>query len=599
MTSPSPISPRSHHPLLFVEAEQFATYGGWVLDQQCMAQMGSPYLLAHGLGRPVADATTTMTVPTAGTFRVWVRTRDWVAPWGLPGAPGRFQVLVNGVPLAVTFGTDGADWAWQDGGVVELRDGETTVTLHDLTGFEGRCDALLFSADPAFVPPNHLDDLSRFRREALALPEQPRDGGAFDLVVVGGGIAGMCAAVTAARFGLRVALVHDRPVLGGNNSNEVCVNLAGETNLPPYPQLGNLVQEFDPAEVLLRGHDCLAPTKEDPRRARVATEERLTLLTGYRMVGVEVAGTTVNAVFAQDIVSGLQLRVEGHWVADCTGDGDVGYLAGADYDMTLTGHMGPTNLWRAVDTGAPAPFPPCPWALDLRDKPFPGRGEYSAQWAEPGLGSLGQWFWESGFDLDPIADQERIRDRNFLAMYGAWDALKNVDGRYPNHQLGWGGFLAGKRESRRLFGDVVVTRGDLFQPRNFPDACVPCTWHMDLHVPHRDYQRGFEGDEFISWCVQGPFPAPFWLPYRALYSRNVSNLFMAGRDISVTHEALGAVRVMRTCGMMGEVVGMAATLCHRQQTTPRGIYTDHLEALREMLRQGVPGAQETRCVAAG
>jgi len=172
-------------PLLFLEAEQFTTYGGWVLDQQSMDQMGSPYLLAHGLGRPVADAVTSLAMPTEGTYRVWVRTRDWVAPWGLPGAPGRFQVLVNGVPLAATFGTDGAEWAWQDGGMIELPTGQTTLALHDLTGFEGRCDAVLFSADLAMTPPNTPTALARFRRQTLALPETPAEGGAFDLAARG------------------------------------------------------------------------------------------------------------------------------------------------------------------------------------------------------------------------------------------------------------------------------------------------------------------------------------------------------------------------------------------------------------------------------
>jgi hypothetical protein len=576
-------------PLLFLEAEQFSTRGGWVLDQQFMDQMGSPYLLAHGLGRPVADAVTTMTVPADGAYRAWVRTRDWVAPWGLPGAPGRFQVLVNGAPLGATFGTEGTAWHWQDGGMVELPVGDVTVALHDLTGFEGRCDALLFSADPAFVPPHDPVELTAFRRQALGLPVEPEDGGAFDFVVAGGGIAGICAAVAAARYGLRVALLNDRPELGGNNSYEICVNMGGETHLDPFPRLGDLVRTFESSVRLLGGTSTSAPAAaEDPRPAMLATEPNLTLLAGWRVVAAETADNTITAVIAQSIISGRQLRIAGRWFADCTGDGDVGYLAGADFDITLTGHMGPTNVWRALDTGAPALFPPCPWAVDLHDKPFPGRGEWSAQWARPGLGSLGQWFWESGFDDDPITDAERTRDRNFLAMYGAWDALKNVDGQYPTHQLAWAAYLAGKRESRRLFGDVVVTRGDLHGARTFPDACVPCTWHMDLHVPHRDYQRGFEGDEFISWCVQGPFPAPFWLPYRALYSRNLSNLFMAGRDISVTHEALGAVRVMGTTGMMGEVVGMAAALCHRHGTTPRGVYAEHMEELLGLLRAGVP-----------
>jgi len=179
-------------PSLFLEAEQFADCGGWVVDQQFMDVMGSPFLLAHGLGRPVADAVTTVEISAGGRYRAWVRTRDWAAPWG-PGAPGRFQVLVNGAPLAATFGMEGVAWAWQDGGVVELPAGSATVTLRDLTGFEGRCDALLFSADLDFIPPNEPDDLADFRRAARGLPVEPEDGGHFDLVVAGGGIAGLSA----------------------------------------------------------------------------------------------------------------------------------------------------------------------------------------------------------------------------------------------------------------------------------------------------------------------------------------------------------------------------------------------------------------------
>jgi len=251
--------------------------------------------------------------------------------------------------------------------------------------------------------------------------------------------------------------------------------------------------------------------------------------------------------------------------------------------------MGPSNLWNVVDTGSPSPFPRCPWAFDLADRPFPGRAKYAAQWSEPGLGSLGAWFWESGFDLDPVADAEKIRDRNFLAMYGAWDALKNVDGAYPNHRLAWAAHIAGKRESRRLLGDVILTREDVESGRAFDDACFPCTWSIDLHTPHPSYSKGFEGREFISEATHDEYKKPYGAPYRCLYSRNIPNLFMAGRDISVTHEALGAVRVMRTGGMMGEVVGMAASICVRRGTNPRGVYGEHLGELKEMLVKGVPG----------
>jgi hypothetical protein len=177
---------------------------------------------------------------------------------------------------------------------------------------------------------------------------------------------------------------------------------------------------------------------------------------------------------------------------------------------------------------------------------------------------------------------------NFRAMYGAWDALKNVDQLYPNHRIGWAAFIAGKRESRRLLGDVVLTVDDFRSGRVFPDGAFPCSWHIDVHTPDTGFQKGHEGEEFISRATEGAgykYQGPYWAPYRCLYSRNVTNLFMAGRDISVTHEALGPVRVMRTCGMMGEIVGKAAWICVRHGTTPRGVYENHLALLKELMSQ--------------
>jgi hypothetical protein len=176
-------------------------------------------------------------------------------------------------------------------------------------------------------------------------------------------------------------------------------------------------------------------------------------------------------------------------------------------------------------------------------------------------------------------------------MYGAWDALKNVDKRYPNHKLNWSAHISGPRESRRIVGDVLLTGKDVSSGKTWPDACVPCTWTMDLHLPNKKYEKGFEGDAFIASAHHTRFKTPYWLPYRCLYSKNIANLFMAGRDVSVTHEALGTVRVMRTCGMMGEIVGMAASICTKRDTTPRGVYKDYLDELKKLMKAGVGKTQ--------
>ncbi len=606
--APAPVIPAG---TVLLETEAFADTGGWDLDQQAMDVMGSPYLLAHGLGVPVRDAVTDARVSGAGTYRIWVRTRDWVAPWKAPGAPGRFQVLIGGKPLAATFGTEGADWHWQDGGTVDLPDGGVRVALHDLTGFEGRCDAVVLSRDPSFKPPHEAAALREFRMAASGVGKGPADGGEFDLVVAGGGIAGTCAAISAARNGLRVALIQDRPVLGGNGSSEVRVWPEGHTRLQPYPHIGEIVEELTPPKGPGDHNVAGADRFTDQRKLDTArAEPRLTLMMEQRVNAVEMKDGRIAAVVAQHTRTAVHTRVRGKLFADCTGDATVGFLAGAEHEMAGEGKMGASNLWSVLDTANPAavlkceckdkdalainvregktaaPFPRCPWALDLSGKPFPGRKLNKGQWAGNPLSNLGGWFWETGFDMDMIHDIERIRDQNFRAMYGAWDVLKNVDGLYPNHRLGWVAFIAGKRESRRLLGDVVLTGDDFRKGTKFDDGCFPCSWHIDLHHPHPEFSKGLAGQEFISKATDGSgfkYKGPYWAPYRALYSRNIPNLFMAGRNISVDREGLGPVRVMRTTGMMGEVVGKAAWIAATQGTTPRGVYQNHLPLLKEMM----------------
>ena len=577
---------------ILVEAEGFRDLGGWVNDQQFMDQMGSPFLLAHGLGRVVADAVTTVSVPETGKYRVWVRTRDWVAQWtkGRFEAPGTFEVVVDGKPFETVFGTEGEQWHWQDGGVVELKRGAVSLKLHDLTGFEGRCDAVLLSSDLDYTPP--IDASASWRQKLLGLPEEPVLKGDYDLVVVGGGIAGLTTSISAARLGLKVALIHNRPVTGGASSPESGVGLAGNYRIEPYPNLGLMTHEISWSYGKKKTRAFSNAKGAAAYQMKALNESGVDLFINSHANEVFMEDGRIRGVAATSIVDSSRIRVNGKWFADTTGDGCIGCLAGADYDISGL-HMGRTNLWTIEDTGEPTQFPRCPWAIDLTEKPFPGRtGEYES--ALPLKGLFG-WYWESGFNHDPFEKGEHIRDNNFRAMYGAWDCLKNVDKRYPTHRIRFAYWISGKRESRRLLGDIILTRQDLINSRQYEDGCVPLTWRIDVHIPNpwftdrRAPREGFTEDPFIASAQPGAhshYPTPYWMPFRCLYSRNVPNLFMAGRDISVTHEALGAVRVQTTTGMMGEIVGMAATLCRKHRVDPRGIYESHLEELRQLMDKG-------------
>ena len=575
---------------VLVEAESFANRGGWVIDQQFMDQMGSPFLLAHGLGIPVGDAATAVTFPAAGNYRVWVRTRDWVAPWKAPGAPGRFQLIVDNEPLETLFGTEGAEWYWQNGGVVAIKKNQVVLKLHDLTGFDGRCDAVIFTMDINFIPPNEGEAMTSFRRKLLGLPDAPQDAGSFDLVVVGGGIAGTCTALSAARLGLQVALVQNRPVLGGNNSSEVRVHLNGEVNQPPYPALGGIVNELDTG---LRGNAQPAEHYDDQRKLKVVqAEQNIHLFLNMHALKVEKQGDRIVAVIAQDIQKGTQSRFTAPLFADCTGDGTVGFLAGADFRMgreskAETGEplapeepdkmtMGASVQWYSTESGKPSSFPDCPWALQFNEQ----NCHYLVR---------GDWDWETGMNRDQISEFESVRDHALRAVYGNWAFLKNSSrdrAKYADLRLEWVAYVAGKRESRRLLGDVILQQQDIQRGKRFPDSFVTTTWSIDLHYPDPKNSQYFTGEEFRSIAKYAQIK-PYPIPYRCLYSRNIGNLMMAGRCISVTHVALGTVRVMRTGGMMGELIGMAASLCKKHNATPRDVYEKHLAQLKRLARNGV------------
>ncbi|MDR0546223.1 MAG: FAD-dependent oxidoreductase, partial [Dysgonamonadaceae bacterium] len=574
---------------IFVEAEGFQTKGGWVLDQQFMDLMGSPYLMAHGLGNPVADASTEIAVPAAGLYLIYIRTFNWTSPWFQGAGPGKFELSVNNKKVSGILGAEGSQWLWQKAGKISLKKGSAKLSLHDLTGFNGRCDAIYLTTDENEIPPSEPKILADFRKKALNLSGTPTGAGQYDLVVAGGGIAGICAAVTAARLGCRVALINDRPVLGGNNSSEIRVHLGGKIDAGLYKNLGNLMKELGP---LRGGNAQQADFYEDNKKMEIVLQEKnIRLFSNFRVIGVSANGQKIESLTAKNIETGEELSFSAPCFSDCTGDGTVGYLAGADFRMGREGRdefneniapekgdkltMGSSVQWYSKPVGGKVKFPEFQYGVEFNE-------------ANCERVTMGEWTWETGMNFDQINDFERIRDYGLLVVFSNWSFLKNHlknNKEYENLNLEWVAYIAGKRESRRLLGDYILKQDDIYKNVFHEDASFTTTWSIDLHFPDSINSAHFPGNEFKA-ATEHIFIQPYAVPYRCLYSRNIDNLFMAGRNISVTHVALGTVRVMRTTGMMGEVVGMAASLCKKYQTSPRKVYQSHLEELKKLMNEG-------------
>ncbi|MBR1705564.1 MAG: FAD-dependent oxidoreductase [Bacteroidales bacterium] len=572
---------------VFLPGSLFQNPGGWAVDPQFMEQMGSTCLLAHGLGHPVEDAVTGFRVPRSGRYHIYVRTRNWTSRWSERPTPGIFTVLADGKDNGHVYGAAGPEWDWEAGGVIDLEAGEHELSIHDLKGFDARFDTVLLTLSEA-RPDGSKAGIEALRHTFLPQTRTVEQKGAFDFVVVGGGCSGMCAALAAARCGLKVALIQDRKVLGGNNSSEVRVGLGGRLNIGKYPALGYLLNEFGPGR---KGNARTGDVYEDAKKLDIVLKEkRITLILGYKVLEVEKDGDRLTAVVATCVGDYSRIRVAAPLFADCTGDANLGVLSGADWVMgreprsrygepsAPEAHdgttLGASLQWYSLEADTPQPFPDIDWGLSL--------DEDTAQKVH-----RGQWYWEVGMTDDQIEEAERIRDYGMYVAYSNWSYLKNhasYKDEYENLYLGWVCHVLGKRESRRLLGEFVLTENDLRQFRIYPDGCVSTSWYIDNHEPDPDNAARFPEPWLSRGCLT---PLDYYpIPFRCFYSRNVDNLFMAGRDISVSHLALGTTRVMRTCAMMGEVVGLAAKVCTDHDDLPRDIVPAHWDELDALMCKG-------------
>ena len=564
----------SDHAGVLVEASSFADKGGWKLDTQHYQQMGGCYLLAHCIGKPVANARTTVRIPRAGKWHVYVRTRDWCpGDWN---APGRFRVLVNGSPLKTIFGTQ-PGWAWQKGGGLSRPAGKVTVELRDLTGFDGRCDAIYLSRDASpRLPNDDLVELACWKDHLAGRAGKKVWERAYDLVVVGGGIAGCAAALVAKSQGLKVALIQDRPLFGGNASEEVRVHTLGI-----HGKCEKLLKTIDTPRYP-NGH--ADAKKAQAKREATMASSGVDLFPGHMAIGLEKDGARIVSVEARKITTGTISRFRAPNFIDATGDAWLGYWAGADHRYGREAHtefneawpkhgdlwspakpdnrvLGTSVLWNSEDTGARSDFPAVPWAMPVAKKHSAIKGE---------------WYWEySAQDVHQIKDAEQIRDHMLRAIYGSFANAKKAP-KHANVALKWVAYVAGKRESRRLMGDYIYTQADMLQRRKFPDAVLTEKRFIDLH-----FQTKHNGKpvDFLSWYIFRHIRGDYYIPFRSLYSRNIANLMMAGRCFSCSHVGLGGPRNMRTLGQMGVATGYAAALCKKHSATPREVGRKYLKEL--------------------
>ena len=588
---------------ILIEAEDFTDYGGWVLDSQFEMQMGSPYLLAHGLGRPVSNARTVVTIPEAGVYTVWVRAKDWVPAHH----PGRFHVSIAGAVLSTEFGANGRDWAWEKSDEVALPEGEVTIELLDLTGFEGRCDAIYLSRNGNPPVEGAGPDARSWRKKMRGIPEQPPAFDSYDVVVVGGGVGGCAAALTAARHGCRVALVQDRPVLGGNASNEI--------GLMPRGDIGGLVQELTQ-----RGPDG------DIAALQILHDAGVDVMLEHRVFEAVTDGTRIVSIDVRAARSGIESRLSAPMFIDCTGIAILGILSGAE---TMTGqeskseygeqsapeersdeHHGNTLFFRTQMAAHPVDFPEVPWAIEVAkdyanlsgqlkrpgkdngEGPIAGENPDRPEFdfvkafaeAKPGENPLMKFpathFWEYGQWLNPYTQGEHIRDYLMRALYGTMWNVKQIDpANYANLEFDWMAHVAAQGEFKRYKGDYVLTETDIREHREFEDAVVNNDGAFCFHCAQKpgEGEYDFRLKDWI-WDVRDNLP--YAIPFRCLYSVNVDNLMMAGKHISVTHVAGTSVKFIGNGVQHGTAVGVAAALCKKYETSPRGIFENYLGELQ-------------------
>lgn len=408
-----------------------------------------------------------------------------------------------------------------------------------------------------------------------------------DFCVVGGGMAGLCAAVAAARHGAKVALVHDRPVLGGNASSEIRMWIRGAGSHAKNCLETGILEEIQ-LDNLYRNPSANYSIWDSILYEKARFQDNLKLFMNTTCTGLEMDGSSIRSISAWQLTTETRYTIKAALFADCSGDSILAPLSGADVRIGREAAsefnedieppvadrrtMGMSCLIQARETARPQKFTPPAWAhVYESDAALPHRDHRIQD------NYCNFWWLEVGGENDSIHDTEELRDELLKMAFGVWDHIKNRgDHGAENWMLDWVGFLPGKRESRRYAGDHTLTQNDVRAKGLFADIAAYGGWSMDDHHPAGIRHPG-------TPTIFHAAPSPYGIPYRCLYSRNVTNLFCAGRNISATHAALSSTRVMGTCSILGQAVGTAAAIAVRRGLTPRTLGATCMEELQHTL----------------
>jgi hypothetical protein len=454
---------------------------------------------------------------------------------------------------------------------------------------------------------------------------------AFDVLVIGGGMTGICAAIASARQGAKTALVHDRPVLGGNASSEIRMHICGASTNSTKE---NLEETGILQEIMLENkyrNDFYNYSLWDAVLLHaVKSEPNLTSFLNTAMHDARMDGDRIRTILCYQHTTEINWELDAKIFVDCTGNGTLGFLAGAEFRTGSEGkaefhephapeepnrhRMGNSLLFKAIDRGAPVAFQTPPWAYHFTEEQLKFRmhadsqplfgisdsaqgvtiiGKAGAKAGEKEFDAYcldyGYWWIELPGDGDDIIEEyEGIRDQLVGCVYGIWDHIKNGGNHgAANFDLLWVGMLPGMRESRRLVGDYILTENDILSNRIFPDAAAYGGWPIDNHTP-----KGLLDFDKLPSFIHN-VPGAYTIPYRCYYSKNVGNLMIAGRILSASKLAMSSARVMGTCSVGGQAAGTAAGMCIHHGCDPRGI-GDHIKELQQRLLKDdchIPGCR--------